>query len=88
MKRRRKFRQRRRFRRQQRRMKIRARSLNMTTQIPVDAFNMLHISTESNTQSIEVIERYELTMPFDQRPVLFLIEPFNSMDKDYYSSFV
>ncbi|CAF1141758.1 unnamed protein product [Rotaria sordida] len=73
-----------RLRQQQRRIKIRTRSMSMTTQIALDALNMLHISNESNTKPFEFIERYELTrqhalnMPFDQRPIVFFIEHENS----------
>ncbi|CAF0973916.1 unnamed protein product [Rotaria sp. Silwood1] len=96
-----------RLRRQQHRMKIRTRSMSMTTQITSDVLNMLHISNESNTKPLEFIKRYELTrqqaltMPFDQRPIIFMMEPENhqvflastdelqnTMDDDYYSSYV
>lgn len=100
--------QRRRFRRQQNRMKRQVHcSSSITTQIPTDAFNMLYISNESNTKSLEFIRRHELTrqqvltMPYNQRPVLFLTEHkssesfpnntyecYNTIDEKYYSSFV
>jgi hypothetical protein len=73
-----------RLRRQQRRMKIQTRSMSVTTQIATDAFEMLHISNESNLKSLEFIERYELTrqhaliMPIDQRPIVFLMENQNN----------
>ncbi len=73
-----------RLRRQQCRIKMGTRSMSMTTQIAADAFDMLHISTESNTNPLEFIERYELTrqhalqMPLNQRPILFLMEYKNS----------
>ncbi|CAF2458737.1 unnamed protein product [Rotaria sp. Silwood2] len=104
-KQRRRMRQRR--RRQQRRTKIQTRSMCMTIQIASDALNMLHISNEPNTKPFEFIERYELTrqqaltMPFDQRPIVFFMEHENSqvlptstdelhntIDDDYYSSYV
>lgn len=76
----------RRRRRKQRRMKIPKRSMSMTTQIASNALNMLHISTESDSEEFELIERNELvrhhvlTMPSDQCPiVLFEKRPFNSV---------
>ncbi|CAM4897537.1 unnamed protein product [Rotaria socialis] len=67
-------------RRQQYPMKILKPTTSMTTQIISDAFNLLHISTESNRKSAEFIERYELTrqetlnIPFDHRSILFVNE--------------
>ena len=65
-------------RRRRHRMKMRNRSRSRTTQIVVDAFDMLQISTESNIKPFEFIERDELTrqhvlaMPGDQRPIIIL----------------
>jgi hypothetical protein len=65
-------------RRRRRQMKMRNRSRSTTTQIFVDAFDMLQISTESNIKPFEFIEREELTrqhalaMPEDQRPFIIL----------------
>jgi hypothetical protein len=102
-------RQRRRIRRrrQQRRMKILNHSSSMTTQIATDALNRLQISNELNIKPLDFIERYELTrhhaltMPLDQRPIVFFLEHsksrmlsnttselYSSMDEDYYSSYV
>ncbi len=61
-------------------MKMRSHSRSMTTQIAVDAFDMLQISTDSNVKPFEFIERNELTrqhtltIPDDQRPVIVLRE--------------
>jgi hypothetical protein len=61
-------------------MKMQIRSRSMTTQIAVNAFDMLQISTESNINPFEFIERDELTrqhaltMPDDQRPIIVLRE--------------
>ena len=72
-------------RRQRRRRKLRTRSMSIETQIAVDAFDMLHISTtKSNIKPFEFIKRYEITrqealiMPRDRQPIVFFIDQKNN----------
>ncbi|CAF1577169.1 unnamed protein product [Adineta ricciae] len=83
-------RKRRRRRRHRRYRNRQSRSMNMTTEVAINALNMLQISTEP----LEFIERDELTryhalkMPMKQQPVVFLVNQQNiSIDDDHLSSY-
>ena len=82
---------RKRRRRRHRRYRNRqSRSLNMTTEVAINALSMLQLSTEP----LQFIERDELTryhalkMPMKQQPVVFLVNQQNiSVDDDHLSSY-